>query len=226
MPIVDPAQPVPRDCGCQPARILREALLVGVIGAALAFLANQISPRGLDLATNYFPGGDKASEVRPPIVVPSRGPGGTNAHPSAPSPAEVLAARLKKEGLQLVERAEAEKLYHDPRLQQNLIMFIDARDEDDYQAGHIPGAFEFNPYHSDKYLASVLTPCQLAEQIIVYCTGGDCEDSQSAALFLRDAGVTNSKLFIYGGGIAEWEAARLPVETGPRNSGNLRNPGP
>ncbi len=218
----NPAQPASRGCGCQLGRILREAVIVGALGLGFAFLANQFSPRGLNPARNYFPGGAKASAVARPAIVPSGASGPTNAS----SPAALLAARLKENGLHLLERAGVEKLFHDPRRQQDAIMFIDARDEDEYQAGHIPGAFEFYHYHPDKYLADVLTPCQLAEQIIVYCNGGDCEDSESAALFLRDRGVPAGKLFIYGGGMTEWEAARLPVESGPRNSGNIRNPAP
>jgi len=222
----DPAQPATPGCGCQVGKIVREAVMVGALGLGFAFLANQLSPHGLNPFLNYFPGGAKASAVARPAIVPAGASGASNAPPSASSPAALLAARLKQNGLHLLERAEVEKLFHDPRLQQDAIMFNDARDEDDYQEGHIPGAFEFYHYHPDKYLADVLTPCQVAEQIIVYCNGGDCEDSESAALFLRDRGVPAGKLFIYGGGMTNWEAARLPVEKGARNSGNIRNPGP
>jgi len=218
----DPALPATPGCRWQLGKILREAVLVGAIGLGFAFLANQLSPRGLNPLMNYSPGRAKASAVARPAIAPSGSPGATNAS----SPAALLAARLKENGLHLLERAEVEKLFHDPRLQQDAIMFVDARDEDDYGKGHIPGAFEFYHYHPDKYLADVLTPCQLAEQIIVYCNGGDCDDSESAALFLRDRGVPAGKLFIYGGGMTEWEAARLPVEMGARNSGSLHNPAP
>jgi rhodanese-related sulfurtransferase len=200
--------------------------MVGALGLAFAFLANQLSPRGLNPATNYFPGDPKASEVSTPPVVTTRLSGNTNVPASAPAHDASLTARLEEKGLHLLDRAGTEKLFHDPRAQQNAILFIDARDQDDYQAGHIPGALEFYPYHPEKYLADVLIPCQFAEQIIVYCTGGDCEDSESAALFLRDAGVPVGKLFVYGGGMTEWDTAKLPVEIGPRNSGDLRHPSP
>jgi len=225
MPIDNIPAQAPRDCGCQLRKILREFAIVGVIGIGFAFLANQLSPRGLNPAMNYFPGDAKTPEASTPALPPA--PGGSNVPPPAPSSADALAARLKENGLQLLDRAGVEKLFRDPRRQENLILFIDARDEDHYQAGHIPGAFEFYPYHPKDYLESVLTPCQIAGQIIVYCTGGDCEDSESAALFLRDAGgVPGGKLLIYGGGMTEWEAAGLPVESGARNSGDIRNPGP
>ena len=223
----DPAQPATRGCGCQLGKILREAAVVAVIGAAFAFFANQFSPRGLRLTTNYFPAGARVSQVASsPWPWPLPGAKGAgNAAPTAPAASALLAARFEKEGLHLVERAEVEKLFHDPRRQQDLILFIDARDEDHYGEGHIPGAFPFDPFHPEKYLADVLPACQVADQIIVYCTGGDCENSETAALFLRDAGVPAAKLFIYGGGITDWEAAGLPEEIGARYSGNVRKPG-
>ncbi len=225
--IDNPAQPAPRTCGCQLRKVLLEAAIVAVLGVAFAFLANQLSPRGLSPAMNYFPGDTTASQ--PPVapVVPGQSSNGASAQPPPPSPAELLKERIKTNGLQFLDRAGVEKLFHDPRRQEDLIMFIDARDPDHFEQGHIPGAFEFYPYYPQKYLESVLTPCQIAEQIVVYCTGGDCEDSLSAAIYLRTAaGVSSGKLFIFGGGFTEWEAAKLPVETGQRNSGDLRNPAP
>jgi 3-mercaptopyruvate sulfurtransferase SseA len=65
--------------------------------------------------------------------------------------------------------------------------------------------------------------CQAAEKVVVYCTGGECEDADTTAILLRDAGIPSQKLFVYGGGFAEWEASRLPVETDARNSGTLTN---
>ena len=65
--------------------------------------------------------------------------------------------------------------------------------------------------------------CQAAEKVVVYCTGGNCEDSEFAAIFLRDAGVPREKLLVYGQGITEWIALNLPIESGARNSGQVRN---
>jgi rhodanese-related sulfurtransferase len=192
--------------------IVVEVLLVAITGAVFAFAANQISPRGLVLTRNYFP----AKNSHTTAVA-------TNATPVALSPAKLLAAQIKENGLQLVDGDQAVKLFHDPRFKQNGIVFIDARDESHYQEGHIPGACEFDPYHPDKYLGTILPICRPAEQIVVYCTGGDCDDSETAAILLRNAGVANQKLFIYGGGITEWTDNNLPVETGTRNSGSLRS---
>ena len=199
-------------------RILGEALLVAAVGAGFAFAANRVSPRGLALTRDYFPTGT-AHEVRP---IPGEGSVHFAATNSASS-AQFLAAQMKAKGLQLIDGPQAARYFHDPRFQQDVIVFIDARDEEHYQQGHIPGAYEFDPYHPEKYFDTILPICQKAAQIVVYCNGGDCDDSESAALLLRDVGVPNQKLFVYGGGITEWTTNNLPVEAGARNSGNLSN---
>ena len=199
----------------QPVRnVLLEALFVAVVGAAFAFGANLISPRGLVLTRNYFPAG-----INRPVPA-ARDVANTNS--PALSPAQLLAVRLKEQGLQSVDGRQAAQLFHDPRFQQGSIAFIDARDEPHYREGHIPGACEFDPYHPEKYFATVLPVCQAAEQIVLYCNGGDCDDSESAAILLRDVGIANQKLFVFTGGITEWTTNGLPVEIGGRNSGNLR----
>jgi len=197
------------------AKIFLEALLVAVIGATFAFGANLISPRGLALTRNYFPAG-----ISRPVPA-ARDITSTNS--PATSPAQLLAAQLQQQGLQSVDGRQAEQLFHDPRFQQGSIVFIDARDEQHYQEGHIPGACEFDPYYPEKYFSTALPVCQAAEQIVIYCNGGDCDDSESATILLRDVGIANRKLFIYTGGIPEWITNGLPVEIGGRNSGNLRS---
>jgi len=77
-------------------------------------------------------------------------------------------------------------------------------------------------YHPERYLATVYPACQPAQEIIVYCNGGNCEDSKQAAVLLSDAGLPKEKLAVYVGGITEWEANHLPVETGQRQSGALK----
>lgn len=224
---------------CRPGalKVLREAVIVSLIGALLALAANEISPRGLRLVRNYFP---ETTPAPVPVLaatnsapaLPVTNPALTTvAAPSNSAPAELTdsqideqvaaaaVARLKARGLQVVSFDEVKKLLHDPGYQDGSIIFVDARDDEHYQAGHIPGAYQLDYYHPDKYLATVLAACQKAGRIVVYCTGGDCEDSELTALLLRDGGVPNDKLFVYSGGITEWDAKKEPIETGARNSG-------
>jgi rhodanese-related sulfurtransferase len=200
-------------------RVLLEAVLVAVFGAAFAFAANRISPRGLALARDYFPTG--TNEVVPAVTlaVPVGEPPDTN--PAVRSFVQIPTTPTQGRGWQLIDDRQAVQLLHDSHLRPGAIVFIDARDEEHYLGGHVPGAYEFDPYYPEKYFPAVLPVCRAAEQIVVYCSGGDCDDSQKAALLLRDMGLTNQKIFVYGGGITEWTTTHQPVETGGRNSGNV-----
>jgi len=98
---------------------------------------------------------------------------------------------------------------------QGLVIFIDARSPEHYQGGHIPGAYAFDYYHYDDYLATVVPACQNAQQVVIYCAGGKCDDSRLAANFLGGI-MPREKLMVYGGGITEWVEKGWPVEKGAR----------
>jgi len=207
-------------CRTELQTIFREGVLVAVIGVAFAFAANALSPRGLVLARNYFPGAGRSPI--PAATVATLAPVAMATNTNAASPTELLATRLKAKGLQLVVSNQVTQLFRDPRYEQGLVVFVDARDDRHYQEGHVPGAWQFDHYRAENYLGVVLPVCLMAEQVVVYCNGGDCEDSEFAALTLSGAGTTKEKLFVYGGGMTEWIAGGLPVEVGARQSGNLR----
>jgi rhodanese-related sulfurtransferase len=132
-----------------------------------------------------------------------------------------VAEQVRAEGLRLVDCSQMTNLFQDPRCEQGLVVFIDARNDEHYQEGHIPGAYQLDHFYPERYLAATLPVCQTAEQILIYCNGGACDDSLQTAIFLRDAGIPRERLFIYAGGITEWTAKGLPVETGARKSGSL-----
>jgi rhodanese-related sulfurtransferase len=214
-------------------RVLLEALTICVLGIGLGLCANFLSPRGLSLFRNYFP---QAANLALQInTTPPSGrdrPGEFNAMPSAgsqsvpaPAPENQLSeayARLREKGLHPIDTREAFQLFRDPRYDQELIIFVDARDDSHYQEGHVPGAYQFDRYYPERHLPVVLPACLSAKKVVVYCTGGDCEDSEFAALALRDAGVPAENLLVYAGGYNAWTADKLPLETGDRKSGTLK----
>jgi rhodanese-related sulfurtransferase len=203
--------------------VLIEGLLVAIAGAAFAFSANWLAceltrhsstPLGLELARNYFPrdlsNAAPANAINTSANIPAR---------------ENLEAQLRAEGLRLADSSLVAQLYQDPRCQQGLVVFVDARDNGQYEQGHIPGAYLFNEFHRETYLATVVPVCQAAEQVVIYCDGGTCDLSINAAKVLRDLPqIGGEKLFVYAGGMAEWTTNGLPVEIGERNSGKMREP--
>ena len=200
-------------------KVLGESILVAVVGALLALTANQISPKGLKLTRDYFPQAEVApTQAR---IATNNTPTQTATNEAAPpSEAESAITRIKAKGLQVVSFDEVKKLLHDPGFQNGSIIFIDARG-DEYQAGHIPGAYQLDYFHPDKYLLTVLPACQNASRIVVYCSSAECDLGEMTAVMLRDGGVPNEKLFVYSGGMAEWDDKKEPIETGARNSGQM-----
>jgi len=201
--------------------VVLETLLLAVAGLALAPLANQLSPRGLSLTRNYF-----GASLREAPAASSTAPGGTNNPSSSPQPnaSAELKARLEAKGLSVIEGTEAEALFRDPQYEQELIVFVDARNDEHYTEGHVPGAHQFDRYYPEKYFPGVLPACLTAAKVIVYCTGGKCEDSELAALALVEAGVPAAKMSVYSGGIADWTERKLSIELGARHSGTLKSP--
>jgi rhodanese-related sulfurtransferase len=202
-------------------KVLTEGLIVAACGVCLALLANAVSPRGLRLNRNYFPG-STATPVAGSVAA-STNQGQTSGVTNAGPATSALELRLQAEGISLATGATVRQLLDDPRLAQGLVLIIDARDDEAYQKGHIPGSWQLDHYHPEKYLPAVYPLCQNAQQIIVYCNGGDCEDSVFTAVVLREAGIPREKLFVFGGGITEWNANHWPVEIGQRGSGQVQS---
>lgn len=198
-------------------KLLLEGLVVAAAGAVLAFAANAVSNRGLTLTRNYFP-----NDVR--LTAGAR----TGATPLLPGQAtnavsalERLETQAHELGLRVADGKLAVQLFKDPRREQDGVVFIDARDAEHYQAGHIPGAYQLDYYHKEDYLPTVLPVCLAAQEILVYCNGGACEDSLLTASVLLAPVVSKEKLLVYAGGFTEWTNNRLPVEIGPRRSGRM-----
>ncbi|HNQ90736.1 MAG TPA: rhodanese-like domain-containing protein [Verrucomicrobiota bacterium] len=197
--------------------------MVTAVGLVLALLANIISPRGLSLGRNYFPRNEHPAPAFGVTGAPQTAE--VSDVPSASDVTNALAVRLEAEGLKLLGMPEVTALYRDPRREQELVVFIDARNDREYEAGHVPGAYLFDRYYPEQHLPVVLPVCQQAEAIAVYCAGGDCEDSEFAALALRDAGIPVERLGICAGGLEAWVTHGLPVEVGMRGSGVLKEEG-
>ena len=129
--------------------------------------------------------------------------------------------RLRAQDLQAADSNLVATLFKDIRYEQELFVFIDARNEQEYGKGHVPGAYLFDRYRAENYLGTVLPVCQTADRVVVYCNGGDCEDSEFTAITLRQAGIPGERLWVYAGGLGEWITNGMPVEAGERKSGQI-----
>ncbi len=215
---------------------LMQFLVVAGGGLLIGLAANAANPEGLRVDRDYFRGAARPTgqEARPtpqatPAALANAGSPSAQPQPEATQqPAPTPAAERQtapNEPFKPLPRKEVVDAYLDPDCQQEQTIFIDARDDDSYAEGHVPGAYQLDHYRVERYLDSVLPAAQNALKIIIYCHGGTCEDSKLAAYDLLDAGIDPYKIFIYTGGMEDWKNTALPLEVGERNSGQLEYTG-
>ncbi len=98
------------------------------------------------------------------------------------------------------------------RMRQGLVTVIDVRPEDEYRAGHLPGALNITLRDLEVRLAELPGD----QEIVAYCRGAYCVLSFEAVAALRAYGFNVRRL---EEGFPEWRVAGLPVETNSvRNS--------
>ena len=90
------------------------------------------------------------------------------------------------------------------------VLFVDARSQDNYEQGHIPGSASLPLGQFDEMIESFLSKHALDQPMVTYCSGRTCEDSHNLARLLLEAGFTDVRVFIDG--FPGWEAEGYPVE--------------
>ncbi len=89
-------------------------------------------------------------------------------------------------------------------------IFLDARDENSFDQGHIKGAKNL-PWHAvDEYFMKIAKELPKDGLIITYCDGETCNLSHELSLFLNEMGFSNVKVLVNGWTI--WQEMNLPVE--------------
>lgn len=96
------------------------------------------------------------------------------------------------------------------------VVFLDARRRGQYERGHVPGAWSV-PRNDAAALEAALAAINdpVTAMVVIYCQGGNCEDSIFLAedLVYRN-GVDASIVAIYEPGWEEWEKIGGPVRAG------------
>jgi rhodanese-related sulfurtransferase len=92
------------------------------------------------------------------------------------------------------------------RLQDERVIVLDVRPEEEYRAGHIPGAHCVPLERLEAYLEHIPTD----REVIAYCRGPYCVFSDEAVALLRSRGFQARRL---AQGLPDWRAAGMPVES-------------
>jgi rhodanese-related sulfurtransferase len=147
---------------------------------------------------------------RPPAPAPVPAPGLS----SPPAPKPDIVRFVAHPDKPYVEIAFADvKALHDAG-----VLFLDARRTSVYEQGHVAGARPFSVWESDiddkvrKLFDERGEPSQQAQPIVVYCSGGDCEDSHMLAQKLW--GIQFNNVYVYKDGFPDWQKRGGAIHTG------------
>lgn len=212
-------------------RVILEALIVMAAGTGIALIANLRSDVGLKLGRDYLKPvasrpapatGDSEVATRPATLPADSQDAAAQESAATDTTAGKIERLIQGAGLAPVRYEEVAALFADPRYQSDAFVFIDARNDKHYREGHIPGARRLDHVNPELTLDHVLPFVFGAEKVVIYCNGGDCDDSLFTAGYLRDThGVNPAILSIYVGGFEEWRDKGQPVERGERLSGDI-----
>ena len=82
----------------------------------------------------------------------------------------------------------------------NNVLFIDARDEEFFNDGHIPNALCNDDF--DLLVEQLDKLIELDERFVVYCSDSDCGSSEDLSYELQSIGYNN--ILLFKGGWKEW----------------------
>jgi rhodanese-related sulfurtransferase len=163
-------------------RILRDAILIAAIAAALGLAVNGIrgfvALGGLPLNTPW-PDNRQRVDLEFPLSY--------------------------EEGDSLLTLEDAYNLYLGGEA-----IFLDARDPFEYEEGHIKGAVNLPFDWWEEHWQEVKPLLSPEKEIVAYCGGADCELSLFLARDLKYRGFKKSYVFFAGWG--KWIEAGLPIE--------------
>lgn len=90
-------------------------------------------------------------------------------------------------------------------------VFIDARQPDEFQEGHIPGAISLSLLDFDKRYEETKVKMPANHTLIIYCDNVHCDLSARLAYKLIQKG--HLYTYIFENGIRHWKIAEYPVES-------------
>jgi len=172
-------------------KIVRDAFLIVIFAALFGLLVNTVRTssgvKGLPLDTPWPDNREKVELEKPPSYTPCD----STTIPDCDS---------------LVSLEQAYALFL-----KGEAIFVDTREEEEYDEGHIAGAINLPFEFWDDYWADVEPVLNPDTEIVAYCGGFDCELSLFAARELKNLGYKKS--YIFFGGWPQWVEAGLPTET-------------
>jgi len=185
-------------------QVVGEAALLAAVSICLAGIYNLMAPKEKSLAwIGHYSARDSQRQTAISASASSPAAGGSKYLRGIAPPKDPALLYLEVAG----DVAQ--------RLQAAGALVIDARRSDAYERGHIPGARSIAIWErdADEKIGALQKEAIPFEQVmVVYCSGGDCEDSKILSEKLGMTGFYN--IYVYKEGFPDWERRGLPVHRG------------
>jgi rhodanese-related sulfurtransferase len=200
--------------------LLAAALACAALGNALARPDRRLDwggwapPPGQPTPALAPPGPRPSTPARPVPKAPAPHPAAAGPAPAA-RPEAAAATGFSPDPAQVVREISSDQAWQAFRLG---TPFLDARRSGAFAAGHVSGAWSVPVWEADA--AARITEFEaranpaLRAPIVIYCSGGGCEDSRLLAKRLVELGYRN--LLIYRDGFPDWAGQGRPQEQGVR----------
>jgi len=98
------------------------------------------------------------------------------------------------------------------KFQLKSVLFIDAREPEDYELGRIRGSINLPYDYLEDYWDKIAPSLSKEKGFVIYCSGSECESSLFLGREMAYEGFKN--IYIFYGGWREWKKAGLPIEGG------------
>lgn len=191
-------------CLCK--SILGQAFAIIAIGAAIG-AADAFAVRPITLTREAPP-----DPPIKPIVKPSEKPTEKPVEkPLTPAPVPAATTTFKQTpkadlppGQITIDEARA--------LYDQQATFIDSRKLDPYKLGHVKGAWRMELTDFSAGDPQILALIPRSSVLVVYCSGGHCDESEAVARMLTGSGYKST--YVMHDGIPGWTALGHPVTTG------------
>jgi rhodanese-related sulfurtransferase len=222
-------------------KLLRSDLRLQILALPLlallgAYLSNVLNGSARHLAwlgrppvpmqSQEIPSSPKVEVQLTPAIVTAKAPDVPALPPTLPS---VVSEKRTPNREQLLEEAQkrfpvsADQLAREIHSEdawkafQLEVPFLDARRSAEYVEGHVNGAWCLPVWESDfseKLQRFDMAGHPMKAPVVIYCEGGDCQDSNLLASKLYVLGYRN--LLIYKEGYPDWVAKKRPVKNGDK----------
>jgi rhodanese-related sulfurtransferase len=106
----------------------------------------------------------------------------------------------------VIDEASAFELY-----EKGTAVFLDAREEEDFSQGRIPGAMCLPEPHMQERFPMIEPLLPEDSTIVLYCSGPECHMAEQVAGFLAQLGYQD--MHIMTAGYIGWEQAGFPTES-------------